>query len=128
VIEDNAQKALMEACRKTGAVIREYTAGPVYMGDRSKGSHEWMIEFDTMPGSLEQFTGILDRALCEVNSDYEAKRYKNITLMEPLIRSLKPGTFYDWMQKRGRLGGQNKIPRLSNDRKYLDELAQYLTE
>jgi hypothetical protein len=127
VIEDNAEKALLEACRKTGAVIREYTAGPVFMGDQTRGSHEWMIEFETQPGSLDQFAEILDRTLCDVNSDYEAKRYKSITLMEPRIHSLKPGTFYNWMDKRGRLGGQNKIPRLANDRKYLDELTQYLT-
>lgn len=128
VILDNAEKALMEACRQTGAVVKEYTAGPVFMGDRSKGSHEWMIEFETPPNDPGFFTRVLDRTLCEINSDYEAKRYKNITLMEPTIRALDTGTFYNWMQKRGRLGGQNKIPRLSNDRKYLDELTEYLTK
>ena len=127
VILENAEKALMTACNETGAVVKEYTAGPVYMSDKSKGGHEWMIEFETPPGSLEQFTEVLDRTLASINSDYEAKRYKDITLMLPKVLSLEPGTFYRWMQKRGKLGGQNKIPRLANDRKYLDELSDILT-
>jgi hypothetical protein len=127
VIEDNAEKALMAACMETGAVVKEYTAGPMYMSNESKGGHEWMIEFETPPGSLETFTRVLDRTLGSVNSDYEAKRYKSITLMLPKVVSLEPGTFYRWMQKRGKLGGQNKIPRLSNDRKYLDELSDILS-
>jgi len=127
VIEDNAEKALMEACEKTGATVKEYTAGPLFMGSDSKGSHQWMIEFDTRPADLTQFTRILDTTLCSLNSDYEAKRYKNITLEEPRVISLEPGTFYKWMQQRGKLGGQNKIPRLANDRKYLDELQALLT-
>lgn len=127
VIEDNAEKALMEACQQTGAIIKEYTAGPQFMTTDSKGAHEWMIEFDTKPQSLDFFTRTLDKALCNLNSDYEAKRHKNITLEEPRVVSLEPGTFYKWMQKRGKLGGQNKIPRLSNDRKYLEELQDILT-
>ncbi len=128
VIQENAEKALMAACKETGAVIKEYTAGPMYMSDDSKGAHEWMIEFEIPPGNLEHFTEVLDRTLCSVNSDYEAKRYKNITLMMPKVVSLEPGTFYRWMQKRGKLGGQNKIPRLANDRKYLDELSDILSQ
>jgi hypothetical protein len=127
VIEDNAEKALLAACNQTGAVISEYTAGPIFMGERSKGAHEWMIEFETIPNSLDRFSEILDSSLCTINSDYEAKRFKNITLMKPKVTSLEPGTFYRWMQKRGKLGGQNKIPRLSNDRKYLEELQDILT-
>jgi hypothetical protein len=127
VILDNAEKALMEACRETGAIVREYTAGPLYMSSETKGAHEWMIEFETPPDSLEHFGNVLDTALCNINSDYEAKRYKNITLKKPRIVSLEPGTFYRWMKKRGKLGGQNKIPRLANDRKYLDELSDILT-
>ena len=127
VIEDNAERALMKACKETGASIREYTAGPQYMSTDSKGAHEWIIEFDTAPENIKKFTKVLDETLCEVNSDYEAKRYKNLTLMEPLIISVKSGTFYKWMQKRGKLGGQNKIPRLANNRKYLDELEGILT-
>jgi len=127
VIMENAEKALMTACRETGAVIKEYTAGPLYMSEHSKGGHEWFIEFETPPGNLDRFTEVLDDALKSVNSDYEAKRYKDLTLLLPKVISLRPGTFYKWMQKRGKLGGQNKIPRLANDRKYLDELSDILT-
>ena len=127
VIEDNAEKALLAACDQTGAVISEYTAGPIFMGAKSKGAHEWMIEFETAPNNLDRFSEILDTSLCTINSDYEAKRFKNITLMKPKVTYLEPGTFYRWMQQRGKLGGQNKIPRLANDRKYLDELSDILT-
>ncbi len=128
VILENAETALLAACRETGAVVKEYTAGPRYMSSESKGAHEWMIEFETEPDNLVKFGQVLDRTLCSINSDYEAKRYKNITLMKPKIIQVKPGTFYNWMQRRGKLGGQNKIPRLSNDRKYLDELTDLLTQ
>jgi len=127
VILDNAEKALMEACHETGAVVKEYTAGPMFMSAESKGKHQWMVEFDTEPQSLENFRDCLDQALCKLNSDYEAKRHKNITLEAPHLVALAPGTFYKWMQIRGKLGGQNKIPRLSNDRKYLDELEDILS-
>ncbi len=127
VIMENAEKALMTACNETGAVIKEYTAGPLYMSEDTKGAHEWMIEFETQPSNLDHFTELLDITLQSVNSDYEAKRYKDLTLLLPKVVSLKPGTFYLWMQKRGKLGGQNKIPRLANDRKYLDELSDILT-
>lgn len=119
---DNAERALREACKATGAVISEYTAGPVFMDERSNGAHEWLIEFDTEPSSLELFTQILDKTLCSLNSDYEAKREKNITLRMPIVRSVKKGTFYAWMNQRGKLGGQNKVPRLSNHRTYLDAI------
>ena len=128
VIMENAEQALMIACKETGAIIKEYTAGPMYMSDNSKGGHEWMIEFENPPGKLDQFTEVLDASLQSVNSDYEAKRFKNLTLMLPKVVSLQPGTFYKWMQKRGKLGGQNKIPRLANDRKYLDELSDILSQ
>ncbi len=127
VILENAENALMKACTKTGAIVKEYTAGPLYMSDKSKGAHEWMIEFEIEPNSLKDFREVLDQSLCSINSDYEAKRYKNLTLLEPKVVSLEPGTFYKWMQSRGKLGGQNKIPRLANDRKYLDELSDILT-
>lgn len=127
VILDNAERALMAACNATGAIVKEYTAGPLYMSSHSKGAHQWMIEFDTPPDSLTHFADILDKSLCSINSDYEAKRHKDITLKKPLIDALEPGTFYRWMQQRGKLGGQNKIPRLANDRKYLDELSDILT-
>jgi hypothetical protein len=127
VILENAEDALMGACKATGAILKEYTAGPLYMSDDSKGAHEWLIEFEKPPDNLDQFCDVLDKTLSSVNSDYEAKRYKNLTLMKPKIVSLAPGTFYKWMQQRGKLGGQNKIPRLANDRKYLDELSDILT-
>ncbi len=127
VIMENAEKALMQACKENGAVIKEYTAGPMFMSDDSKGRHEWMIEFETPPESLDKFTSMLDQTLKSVNSDYEAKRYKDLTLLLPKVVSLEPGTFYKWMEKRGKLGGQNKIPRLANDRKYLDELSNILS-
>ena len=97
------------------------------MSDESKGGHEWMIEFERSPDDLDKFTRVLDESLASINSDYEAKRYKNITLRLPKVVALEPGTFYRWMQKRGKLGGQNKIPRLANDRKYLDELSDILS-
>jgi hypothetical protein len=128
VILDNAEKALMTACRETGAVVKEYTTGPLYMSGSSQGAHEWMIEFETPPDKLENFRRVLDQTLSSINSDYEAKRFKNITLNMPRILDLEPGTFYRWMQHRGKLGGQNKIPRLSNDRKYLDELTAFLSQ
>lgn len=109
---------------KTGAIIREYTAGPVFMESDSNGGHEWLIEFEKQPDSLGYFGEILDNALKTLNSDYEAKRYKNITLRMPVIRSMDNGTFYNWMKNRGKLGGQNKVPRLANDRKYLDEILE----
>jgi len=127
LIIENAEKAIVAACNTTGAVIKEYTAGPLFMSEEEKGGHEWMIEFENPPADLKQFTKVLDETLKSLNSDYEAKRYKNLTLKLPRVVSLEPGTFYSWMKKRGKLGGQNKIPRLANDRKYLDELTDILT-
>ena len=124
VIIDNAENALKTACDKTGAIIKEYTAAPVYMGTESKGKHEWIVEFEKEPNDLEYFRHVLDNALQSINSDYEAKRYKDITLELPLLHQAKPGLFYQWMKKRGKLGGQNKVPRLSNDRKYIDDLLE----
>jgi hypothetical protein len=122
IIIDNAEKALQIACEKTNSTIHEYTAAPVYMTHNTKGSHEWIIEFEKEPDDLEYFTMILDNALCSINSDYEAKRYKNITLEMPVIRKAGKGTFYKWLSSKGKLGGQNKVPRLSNDRKYVEEI------
>jgi hypothetical protein len=122
VIIDNAENALKKACRLTGAMVTDYTVGPVFMGEKTKGAHEWLIEFDVAPKSLEEFRYHLDTELMSVNSDYEAKRYKNITLDVPKINAVPRGTFYKWMERRGKLGGQNKVPRLFNTRKYLDDL------
>jgi len=124
LVIDNAEKALAIACEKTDAIVQEYTAGPIYMEVDSNGAHEWLIEFDKPPSHLGYFAEVLDNALKSLNSDYEAKRYHNITLRPPVIRTLEKGTFYNWMKMRGKLGAQNKVPRLSNDRKYLDEILE----
>ncbi len=124
IIIDNAENALDKACKETGALIKDYTAAPVYMDTQNKGKHEWLIEFEKEPSDIQLFTTILDKALQEINSDYEAKRYKDITLAPPQLDKARPGLFYDWMKKRGKLGGQNKVPRLSNNRKYIDELLE----
>lgn len=122
LIVENAENALDIACRKSGAIIHEYTAAPVYLGDNQKAAHEWFIEFEKEPEDCNYFKETLDNALKSINSDYEAKRYNDILLQAPIIRSIKPNTFYNWMKWRGKLGGQNKVPRLSNNRKYVDEI------
>lgn len=119
---DNAEKALNKACNQTGAKIREYTAAPVFMGDKRQGCHEWLIEFDKAPENIEQFRDILDDSLKQLNSDYEAKRYKNITLAAPIVTIARENLFFDWMKSKGKLGGQNKVPRLANNREYIDSL------
>ena len=124
LIIDNAENALKTACRKTNAIISEYTAGPVFMSDTSKGTHEWLIEFEKEPENMEFFVTMLDNALQSLNSDYEAKRYKSITLAPPVVHSVKKGLFYRWLKEKKKLGGQNKVPRLANNRKYLDELLE----
>ena len=122
VIIDNAEKALESACRKTGALITEYTAGPVFMSSDSKGSHEWLIEFEREPSDLLQFTETLDEVLKSINSDYEAKRHKDLNLVMPLVRPLPKDTFNKWLISKNKFGGQNKVPRLSNSRDYIEEL------
>ncbi len=121
---ENAEKALSIASEKTGAIIREYTAGPIYMETNSAGAHEWLIEFELAPENLDFFSETLDNALKALNSDYEAKRYKNMTLRPPIVRNMDNGTFYRWMKHRGKLGGQNKVPRLFNNRMYIDEILE----
>ena len=124
VIVDNAEKALKEATTQTGALIKDYTAAPIFMDEGKKGGHQWLIEFEKMPSDLDKFTHILDITLQKVNSDYEAKRYKDITLDKPLITVAKRNLFYKWLKAKGKIGGQNKVPRLANDRKYIDELLE----
>ncbi|MEI7980602.1 MAG: GH3 auxin-responsive promoter family protein [Bacteroidota bacterium] len=122
LIIDNADKALAIACERCHAVLAEYTAGPVYLEGEQKGAHEWLIEFEKAPDDLAFFTSILDTALKSLNSDYEAKRYHGLLLEEPRVRIMPAHTFYRWMKCKGKLGGQHKVPRLSNDRKYIDEI------
>jgi GH3 auxin-responsive promoter len=122
VIVDNTDKAVAIACEKTGAIVNDYTAAPVYFSDAGNGAHEWLIEFDKAPENLGEFTEALDKALQSINSDYEAKRYKNIALGAPVVHALADGRFYEWLRTKGKLGGQHKVPRLSNDRKLLEEI------
>ncbi|MGZ6523252.1 MAG: hypothetical protein ACXVDT_15560, partial [Bacteroidia bacterium] len=122
IIVDNADKALSIACEKTGARIAEYTAAPVYMNGNENGAHEWLIEFDQAPASISYFSEVLDNALKSINSDYEAKRYQNLALKQPIVQIVSPGTFYKWFESKNKLGGQHKVPRLSNDRKYVEEI------
>jgi hypothetical protein len=126
LIVENAENALLAACQATGALIHEYTAAPVFMKENAKGCHEWFIEFEKEPDDILKFLNVLDSTLMHLNSDYEAKRYKNITLDIPIINKMKKGTFYNWFSEKNKLGGQSKIPRLSNDRIYAEELMKYI--
>lgn len=126
LIMDNAERAVDEACRLTGAKITEYTVAPVYFGDNNNGAHEWLIEFETAPSSIDLFIKQLDDSLKKLNSDYEAKRSYNLSLEVPVVRSLEKGVFYEWMKQREKVGGQHKVPRLSNDRKYVDSILKYI--
>ncbi len=122
VIIDNADKAIESACKATGAVISEYTAGPVFMNTVTKGSHEWIIEFEKVPSDLTMFIDILDNTLKSINSDYEAKRFRDLNLELPIVRLVPIGTFNKWLKTKNKLGGQNKVPRLSNSREYIEDL------
>jgi hypothetical protein len=124
VIIDNAEKALAVACQATGAIITEYTAAPIYISSNEQGAHEWLIEFAKEPDTLENFTQQLDTALKRINSDYEAKRYHDKILRLPQINIAPRGLFNKWLEIRGKLGGQHKVPRLSNSRKLLEELLE----
>ena len=128
VIVDNADKAILAAANKSAVIVNDYTAAPVYFGDHSNGAHEWLIEFETDPENIALFSEELDRALKELNSDYEAKRYKDIALRPPIVKIVPKGLFTSWLRKKGKLGGQHKVPRLSNDRKNIDELLEMLDE
>jgi hypothetical protein len=122
VIIENADRALDSACRATGAIISEYTAGPVFMGASTKGTHEWLIEFEKEPSDMVKFTEVLDDTLKAINSDYEAKRFRDINLVMPIVRKLPGGSFNNWLRSKNKLGGQNKVPRLSNNREYIEEM------
>ncbi len=127
IIIDNAQNALDAACVATAADVREFTAAPIFMSeDNTQGGHEWIVEFIRQPNDFELFIDTLDKKLQAVNSDYEAKRYKNITLNRPIVHNAREGLFYEWLKAKGKLGGQNKVPRLANDRKYIDELLKIM--
>ena len=122
MIVDNAEKGLAYACEQTGAEVLEYTAAPVFMDQNAKCRHQWLIEFSKSPNDLAQFATLLDQRLQEINSDYEAKRYKNITLQPLEIVEARHNLFNDWLKMRGKLGGQHKVPRLSNSREHIEQL------
>ena len=121
---DNAEKGLARACAETGAQVLEYSAAPVFMDANAKCRHQWLIEFSKMPDSLEKFRHVLDQALQEINSDYEAKRHKDITLQELELIVARPNLFHDWLKQKGKLGGQHKVPRLSNNRDHIEEMLK----
>lgn len=122
LIIDNAEKGLAKACAATGAQVSEYSAAPVFMNANAKCSHQWLIEFEKMPDSIENFAKILDDTLKEVNSDYEAKRWKDIALQPLEVIVARKGLFHDWLKEKGKLGGQHKVPRLSNTRVHIEEM------
>jgi len=131
LVVENAERAIRAACLATNAEIGEYTAAPIYMDGQKKGGHEWLVEFKKTPDSLSTFAHELDTALKVLNSDYEAKRSADLSLMLPIINKAPEGLFEKWLKSRGKLGGQHKVPRLSNDRKLIEEiigLAVHLTE
>ncbi len=123
VIADNTDNAIAYACHETGAVVSDYTVAPVYLTYDNRGCHEWLIEFEKEPRDIKLFTEKLDANLRSLNSDYDAKRYKDIALKEPTVQVLPKNSFYNWLKKKGKLGGQHKVPRLSNDRIYVDDIV-----
>ncbi len=125
LIVENADQAIGIASQKSGSIVKEYSAAPKYMDENGAGAHEWVIEFEQEPSDLEYFAEMLDNALKNVNSDYEAKRYHDKVLKLPIINKVPVGTFYRWMKHNGKLGGQHKVPRLSNNRDYIDEILKY---
>lgn len=126
VMIENADKAIQVACEKTDALLKDYTVAPVYFSESENGAHEWLVEFENQPDNLDYFIEALDTALKSLNSDYEAKRYKSMALRKPVLKVLPENTFYNWMKSKGKLGGQHKVPRLSNDRKFVEEILQLL--
>lgn len=128
VMVDNTDRAITAAAASTGLVVKDYTAAPIYFGDQNQGAHEWLIEFENTPESLAAFTLALDQHLKSLNSDYEAKRYKDIALGLPKVTALPGGLFHTWLKNKGKLGGQHKVPRLSNDRRYINELLLLLQQ
>ncbi len=127
VIVENADTAIMYACQQTGAVMSDYTAGPIYIENGKKGRHEWVIEFSVFPSDLAHFTASLDQNLRSINSDYDAKRFNELALLLPIVHIAPTNTFYNWLASRGKVGGQHKVPRLSNSREYLNSLLQFIS-
>ena len=126
LVVENAEDAITVACQKTNASVRKFTVAPLYMSTSSSGAHEWFVEFETEPASIDEFTDVLDNRLREINSDYDAKRGGDVILGRPVVHVLRAGVFYEWMASRGKLGGQNKVPVLSNTREYADEIISFI--
>ena len=126
LVVDNAEAAMAKACQLTNATLSNYTAGPRYLEIGKSGSHEWVIEFAKPPSDVERFIELLDANLQELNTDYKAKRYKNLVLARPIVHCAPQGLFYQWLSRQGKLGEQHKVPRLSNDRSYLDDILALL--
>jgi hypothetical protein len=126
LIIDNAENALTKACLVTSAKVRDYTACPIYFKGEEAGGHEWIIEFETQPNDFTRFIDVLDETLRAINSDYDAKRFKDMALKRPKVHNAPIDTFYKWLKSRGKLGGQHKVPRLANDRQYVDEILEIL--
>ncbi len=128
VMVDNTDQALAKTCSILGVSVAEYTVAPVYFDNQEKGSHQWLIEFAKEPDDLERFTRMLDQELQKVNSDYEAKRYRDMALQQLTVRPVPIGTFLEWMRSRGKFGGQHKVPRLSNDRKVVNAILEFISQ
>lgn len=125
VVVENAEAAIAAASAACSCQVAEYTAGPIYMDDDDCGAHEWLVEFEKDPEDLVRFTEVLDAELRKVNSDYDAKRTSDLSLRMPVVHKIESGTFYQWLKSKGKLGGQHKVPRLSNDRQYLEEILNF---
>lgn len=128
VMVSNTDAALAATCKETGAIIADYTVAPRFFDEKQSAGHEWIIEFDNRPDSLAQFENLLDQKLRAVNSDYDAKRYKDLALKQLTIIPAPVGTFHQWLDSKGKMGGQHKVPRLSNKRKYIDEIAAFIRQ
>jgi hypothetical protein len=127
VMVENTDQALAKTCAATGAVVLEYSVAPVYFkGGDGKGGHEWLVEFEKMPRDMKAFSRLLDENLQKLNSDYEAKRFQNMAMSPLQLQPVPPGTFHNWLKMKGKYGGQHKVPRLSNDRKYMEEIMAFL--
>jgi len=127
LIIENAEDALKRVCKKTKSEITDYTVAPIFMDGKKKGAHEWIIEFKKPPKNIDYFTELLDNALKSINSDYESKRYNDMTLTMPIVHAVEKDLFYNWLKKKGKLGGQHKVPRLSNNRSFIEELLTQST-
>lgn len=128
VMVANTDKAIAQACKEMNAIVAEYTVAPIYFQNSGKGGHEWLVEFEKAPDDIQAFNSLLDHKLQMINSDYEAKRYKDMALTQLRLRPLPKGTFLGWMKHRGKFGNQNKVPRLANNRQYVEEILSFMEE